>query len=113
MTKPIDINEPQEGYYRRRLVRGGPWVAGCIWWEYGEIDQESGHKMEDDVLRCLVNGLPRNPYTEWLYLAKEPITEAEYNFLVDDAAHARAHRPEDPKATPDAPIDLNKTPPIF
>ena len=113
MTKPIDIDDPQEGLYRRRLVRGGPWVPACIWWEYGEVDQESGHKMEDDVLHCLVNGRRRDPYSEWLWLAKEPITEAEYDFLIDDAAHARAHRPDDPKAKPDAPIDLHKMDPIL
>lgn len=113
MTIPIDINEPQEGHYRRRLVRGGPWVPGCIWWEYGEVDPESGHKMADDVLHCLVNGRKRDPYTEWLYLAKEPITEAEYNFMVDDDAHARAHRPDDPKAHPRKPIDVGKMKSIF
>ena len=113
MADPIDLNEPQEGYYRRRLVRGGPWVAARIWWVRGDIDQETSHQMSDDVLRCVVNGRRRDPYREWLWLAKEPITEAEYNFLVDDAAHARAHRPDDPKGKPDAPIDLNKMDPIF
>ena len=113
MPDPIDINDPQEGFYRRRLVRGGPWVPGCIWWVYGEVDQESGHKMEDDVLHCLVNGRHRDPYREWLWLAKEPITEAEYNFMVDDAAHARAHRPDDPKAKPDAPVNLGTMKPVF
>ena len=113
MTKPININEPQEGFYRRRLVRGGPWVPARIWWEYGEVDQESGHKMDDDVLHCLVNGRRRDPYREWLWLAKEPITEAEFNFMVDDAAHAKAHRPNDPKATPGKPIDVGKMDTIF
>ena len=69
--------------------------------------------MEDDVLHCLVNGQRRDPYSEWLWLAKEPITEAEYDFLVDDAAHARTHRPDDPKAHPGEPIDLGTMKPVF
>ncbi len=113
MTKPIDINEPKPGFYRRRLVRGGPWVPALIFWEYGDVDDESGHKLSDDVLHCYVNGQKRNPYTEWVFLGGQPITEAEYRFMVDDAAHARAHRQSDPKATPDQPIDLGKMDPIF
>ncbi len=113
MPKSIDINEPQVGYYRRRLVRRGMWVAARIWWEYGEVDEESGHKMADDVLHCLVNGKKRNPYTEWLWLAKEPITEAEYRFMVDDTVHAEEHRPDDPKAHPEKPIDVSKMKSIF
>ena len=113
MADPIDINEPQEGFYRRRLVRGGPWVAARIWWVRGDSDQESGHHMSDDVLHCVVNGRNRNPYHEWLYLSGQPITEAEFNFMVDDAAHARAHRHDDPKAHPDKPINLGKMRSIF
>jgi len=115
MAEPIDINEPQEGFYRRRLVRNGMWVPARIWWERGEIDPESGHQMSDDVLHCLVDGKPANPYDQWIFLAGHPLKggEAEYNFMVDDAAHARKHRPGDPKATPRKPIDCSKMDSIF
>lgn len=115
MPDPIDINEPQEGFYRRRLTRRGMWVPAKIWWEYGEVDPESGHKMADDVLHCLVDGKPADPYKQWIFLADHSLKggEAEYNFLVDDAAHARAHRPDDPKAHPNKPIDLGKMKSIF
>lgn len=113
MTDPIDINDPQEGFYKRRLVRNGVWVPARIWWEYGEIDQESGHKMEDDVLCCIVNGRRRDPYKEWTWLAKHRITEADYNFMVDDALDAKAHRPDDPKANPRKPADIGKMRSIF
>lgn len=113
MIDPIDINEPQPGHYRRRLVRNGAWVPAKIWRVYGEVDKESGHKMADDVLHCLVDGRPRNPYTEWLWLAKEPIKEAEYRFMVADEIHAKEHRPDDPKAHPGKPADLSKMKSIF
>ena len=110
---PIDINEPEEGFYKRRLVRNGAWVPARIWWVRGEIDEESGHQMSDDVLHCIVNGRKRDPYKEWIWLAKHRITEADYNFMVDDAAHAQAHRPDDPKAKPHKPADLSKMKSIF
>ena len=107
------IDEPQEGFYRRRLVRGGPWVPACIWWERGDIDSESGHQMSDDVFRCVVNGRDCDPDEQWNWIGGNPITEAEYHFMVDDALHAQAHRPDDPKATPGKPIDMGKMKPIF
>lgn len=107
------LHDPVVGFYRRRLVRGGPWVPAKIWWDRGDTDPETGHQMSDDVLRCVVNGKVVDPYEHWLWIGGNPITEAEYKFMVDDAAHARAHRPDDPKAKPDAPIDLNKMDPIF
>ena len=115
MTKPIDINDPQEGFYRRRLRRNGPWVAARIWWVRGEIDPESGHQMSDDVLHCLVDGKPADPYDQWIFLADHRLDggEAEYRYMVDDAAHAKAHRPDDPKAHPGEPIDLGSMKPVF
>ena len=115
MAGPIDINEPQEGFYRRRLVRGGPWVPARIWWVRGDIDPETGHQMSDDVLHCLVNGKPADPYKQWIFLAGHRLKdgEAEYLYMVNDAVHAKAHRPDDAKANPHEPIDLGRMKPVF
>ncbi len=114
MPEPINLlHGPVVGFYKRRFVRGGPWVPAKIWWDRGDIDPESGDQMSDDVLRCVVDGRYCDIDDQWNWIGGNPITEAEYNFMVADAAHARVHRPDDAKATPYEPIDLGMMKPVF
>lgn len=99
---------PQCGFYERRLVSGGPFVPARIWRE-PETDM-NGAPTGRDLLRCVVNGKPRDPNAEWTRLSMRPVKEAAYNFEVADSAHAKAFRPDDPKATPEKSIDLLKAP---
>lgn len=130
----VDLNDPQPGYYKRRLAKGGVEVPARIWWEWGdretcaacgglmgnihvgpcrECDGEGTVLMSDDILRCTINGEDRDPFEEWSWLAGHPITEAEYKYLMADAEHAREYRPDDPKANPRKPVDLDKMKPLF
>ena len=68
--------EPQCGYYKRRLVRGGPHVPAKIWLE-GETDRK-GNLLDDEVMRCEVNGQYCDPEEQWLWLAGKPISEKDY-----------------------------------
>jgi len=97
-------DEPHAGHYRRRLVRGGPWVAAIIWL-HSEVD-EDGELVADERLRCRVNGRECDPYEEWLYLAAQPISLAEFKFLSADAAWAKVHAPWDARANPEKKIDF-------
>lgn len=99
---------PQCGYYRRRLVKGAAPVPACVWRE-AEIDI-NGEPTGRDVLFCTVNGERKDPTSEWARLAMDAISEAEFRFMVADADHARAHRPDDPKASPHQPVDYLKIP---
>lgn len=92
---------PACGFYQTRLVMGGPWVPARIW------RQPSGTEGQE-VLRCEIGGKLRDAYQKFPTLARHPITEKEFNFQMADFAHAKAYRPNDPKATPAAPIDLSK-----
>lgn len=106
------IDDPQVGYYRRRYVRGGQWIAARIWFHSAERD-EAGDLLEDEGLRCEIDGKPCNPYQEWPNLCGEPISQPEFKFLSARRQWALDHAPNDPYANPRRPIDLNNQPPVF
>jgi hypothetical protein len=48
----------------------------------------------------------------WPHCAREPISEAEYSYLVAHSSWAREHRPQHPKAKPRAAVDFHTYLPI-
>ena len=107
---PVQADAPQPGYYRRKLVKNGPWVAARIWIE--EERDEAGELQSEQKFFCLVDGKPVDAFEAWTWLANRPITEAEYRFMVDDAAWCREYAPHEPKANPTTPINLLTTAPV-
>ncbi|MGP9804064.1 hypothetical protein [Paracoccus sp. NSM] len=71
-------DEPQPGFYKRRFVRGGPFVPVEIWLEQ-QIDPETGELTADEELRAVCNGERCNPYTVWSYC--RAISLEEYDAL--------------------------------
>jgi hypothetical protein len=100
--------EPQCGFFRRKLVRGGPWVPVVIWTV--QVLDAAGELAESERLRCSVNGLERDPEDEWGWVATGPITEKEFNYLCALGDWAEAHSPNDPAATPRQKIDFMTVP---
>lgn len=76
-------DEPQPGFYKRRMVRGGPFVPVEIWLEQ-EIDPETGELVADERLRAICNGELRDPVSLWTFC--RAISLAEYDALT--GAHA-------------------------
>lgn len=107
--KPVVTDDPQAGWYRRKLVKDGPWVAARIYL-YQEIDPASGELLADEEMRCEVDGERRDKDDQWTWLCNEPITEAQYRYLLDTRRWAERHSPDDPHADPRKPIDHNRTP---
>lgn len=106
---PPPVNEvPQAGFYKRKLVKGGPWVPVAIWID-SQTD-ESGELTQPEVIRCTVDGKLSDPISEWGYVCSQPITRKEYERLkqktiaeIDADEHA-----------PRRPIDLlTVAPPKF
>lgn len=93
--------EPMPGYYKTRIVRGGPWVPARIWIER-EIDDD-GEQMNPDAFRCIVDGVERDALQEWVRLSAYPIPAAEYE---------RLRKNPDPLPS-GRPITLNEMAPIF
>jgi hypothetical protein len=81
------IAEPEPGYFRMRLVKGGPWVAARIWIPFG-------------ILMGEINGGEADPHRIWE--SAERISVAAWLALM-----------RDPPANPDQPIDLAAMPPPF
>lgn len=106
-------DEPQCGYFERRLVRGGPYVPARIWRDI-EMDFFTGEQTGSEVLRCQVGTKPADAVIEWSRLAQRPISVQKYQFEMADRAWASEFAPNDPKARPDLAIDPRTAPlPVF
>ena len=99
--------EPQCGWFKRRLVKQGPWVPARIWL-YQPI--EDGELVGDETYQCEVNGQYADAEDQWLWLCQNAITEAEYNYMVASLAWAANHSPDHPLSDPNKPINNLKTP---
>lgn len=77
---PMPMHEglPECGWYKTRLVKGGPWVPVEICIER-EIDPETGELTGPEEYRCDVDGMRRDPARLWTFLT--PISRAEFNTL--------------------------------
>ena len=78
---PRHGDEPECGWYKRRLVKGGPWVPVRIYVDR-EIDPITGELTCDERLRIEVEGLDGgDPVTHWTYLTA--ISRAAFHHLMD------------------------------
>lgn len=103
---------PQPGYYKRKLVKGGPFVAVKVWMNEPDVDA-AGDLMDDEGLMMLIEGERVNPDDNWSWCMGNAIDKAEYDFMCADSDHAKQYRPDDVKANPRKPIDLANAKPIF
>ncbi len=96
-------DEPQCGFYKRRMVRGGPFVPVAIYLDQ-EIDPETGELTAPEELRAIENGRPVDPLRAWLYA--RPISVAEYEALTGVRDH------HDFMAATHVAVDLGEIAPI-
>lgn len=98
--EPRRVDEPEPGFYRSKLVRGGPWVGVSV----ERDDVGDWHVTVDGIER----ERSRDPWTiPWLrdrYHYADRIKEAEHAYLVATSAWAREHNPDHPAANPRQPI---------
>ena len=96
MTKDLPLNDtPVEGYYRLKLVRGGPPLGVKIWWA-----PKAGAEDRTPQWQCLVNGTEADVWEIWPWVGGREITEADYQKLL-------------PQKYPRRPIDKMKTKIVF
>lgn len=106
-------DDPQCGWYKRTLTRGGVFVPARIWLD-AETDIGTGELLAPETMLCEVNGERRDPVEQWSWLCAHPITEAEFHYLTQLRNHALLHEPSLPIATPTKPVDwLNAPMPQF
>ena len=72
----------EEGYYKTRAYRDGPWIPIRVWLEDGERDTETGELLSDQTWKAEQNNSddpylwePTNPFHEkniyWRKITKE------------------------------------------
>lgn len=76
-------DDPQCGWFKMKLVKGGPWVPVEIRVER-EIDDESGELTGPETFVALVDGERRKPGPIWTHLTA--ITRADFLALKDRKA---------------------------
>lgn len=114
----IPILEPPGPYYAVRLVKGGIRCPAHIW--YGPpLDPETGEPLDRSWRwNAVVNGQPQDPERfinivgNFAHIWGDPISRAEYEFLLEDRKWCAEHAPDLPEANPTRTIDVTKMPPI-
>lgn len=99
------VGTPRPGFYRRKLVKGGPYVGVVIFYACPWNDECQPTERSRPLL-CMVNGEHADPVQTWEWVAGQKISEDEYNYLMADAAHATEFRPTAPRANPRKKIEL-------
>lgn len=109
---PVHEDQPHCGWFRRRLVKGGPWVPARIW--LAQDINEHGELEADEILRCEVLGEAKDPFDQWVWLASNPISEDEYERLMAHRAEVGWHEDRrDPLFNPRQPINHLTTKLLF
>jgi hypothetical protein len=112
-ARRVPQRDPEPGFWRLRLAKGGPLVAACIC--VVETTTEPGNAGNDMAgtrsphLAAFVLDEPVAMDRVW-HWRLEPITENEYRFQCATAAWAKKFSPEEPIANPKSPVDLKKLP---
>ena len=83
----VHDGQPEAGWFKTRLVRGGPWVPVEIRVER-EIDIESGELLGPERLICICDGQRRNAASLWTYLI--PLSREDHRALSDRHAEIPA-----------------------
>lgn len=112
MADRVDINDPRPGFYRKKLAKGGVWVPVRIWITEAERD-EAGDLLEDEIIRCEVDGEERDPFEVWPWVDEKSIDESEYRYMRAGAEWDRKNDPDAPAANPRQAIDISKTRSLF
>jgi hypothetical protein len=113
------IDRPEPGFFKLRLVRGGPFVAAVIFMPCPMVPADPDiHPGEwctpldrSRHLEARIDGRPAAPDRVWI--GGRPIDSREYRYLIEGAAWDRSYAPEAPAANPTRAIDLTQLPPIF
>lgn len=99
-TLEVHDGEPHCGWYKTKLVTGGPWVPVEI--RMLQVTDDNGELTEPERMVCTVAGERRNAASMWTFL--EPIPRAEHDALMTRKDQIPA------MAATKAPMKLSKMP---
>lgn len=101
------IDQPREGFYRTRLIKGAMNVGVMLWFA------PDGWRVVVDGQTHRDDGRLLDPFEVWPWCCDQPISHREFAFLKHRARWAREHAPEHPAANPRRPIDRRKLKPLI
>ena len=108
------VDQPQPGYYRRRMVKDGVWVPVLIFRPCPiEMEPETWGWIDrwPTLLAYVDGGQIVDADIVWTHLRLT--TKNEYEYLLKLNKHARDHEPALPQATPYKAVNLNAMKPLF
>ncbi len=108
-SNPQTDDTPHCGWFKRRLVKGGPFVPARIWL-VSEVDEETGELLTDEIMQAECNGAFADPWHLWSWVNGHPIPEHEFRYMEALREHAARHEPDHPMADPRKPINNLTTP---
>ena len=107
--EPVTTDEAQCGWFKRRLVKHGPFVPARIWLDQ-PVDLGTDELIDDERLLCELNGQRVDAEDQWPWLCANPISESEFNYLTASLMWSATYAPDEPRANPRQPIDWLKVP---
>lgn len=125
--KAIDLSNPQPGYYKTRLVKGGPWVPAVIYRRCPFVlpsDELDGRPAAPDewfiamdrpwvtALQARVCDWSVDPF-ELITRRLEPIDLPTYQYLLELRAWALRQDNPPPEATPTQRVNLSAMTALF
>lgn len=105
VEQAVQEDQPEAGWWKRRMIKRGAWVPVRIWLEADVGDD--GELLGPEVLKCTVDGEIVDPRDVWQFCCTRPIAEHEFRYLTDLRAWQRVHEPE--AWDPYKPVDMTET----
>ena len=108
------IADPQPGFYRLRVHKGGPWTPAVIFRPCPlemHIDEPWNWLDRWPRLAAEIDGIEVEIERVWHW--GQTIKQAEYEFLRADHAWCRQHAGHLPEARPQFGVDVSRIPPIW
>lgn len=109
----VDVEEPVAGLYALRLRRNAVRSAIKVW--HGPpVDPDTGEEMDRAPRwQATANNRPIDLDRVWPVCAKEPISQADYDYLLARVEWAKRHAPKSPDANPHKAADPLTSPILF
>lgn len=115
----INFNNPEQGFYKIRLVKDGPFapvhilrLCVCSVGEFELHDWSEGCDRYPQ-LTALRNGIEVEMDKVWPFCMNWPITAEEYDTLLAGNKWAEKYAPDSPGANLGEPVNHNTIEPLF
>jgi len=108
------IANPRPGFFRLRQTKGGPWAPALIYRPCPlEAPPDGAWQWLDRWPHLAADIAGKVAVVDKVWTWGQPISAAEYQFLIDDLAWCRRHAQHLPEANPERSVDIGTIAPVF